>query len=123
MIPNAWMHVYTCSIFSCTYYAVAKCMHRSIDLEASPGSTATQILLEADVFGFSWLRGYSKSWLNRGGRLCPPRLTDLPWRARYTARRGKLFYRGGHLLWPAAVMFISRGGLYYLPASVNYFLN
>ena len=26
-------------------------------------------------------RGHGKSWLNRGGRLCPPRLTDLPRRA------------------------------------------
>ena len=68
-------------------------------------------------------RGHDKSWLNHGGRLCPPRLTDLPRRTRYTARRSKLFYHDGHLLWPTAVMFISRGGLYYLPASVNYFLN
>ena len=26
-------------------------------------------------------RGHGKSWLNRGGRLCSPRLTDLPRRA------------------------------------------
>ena len=33
-------------------------------------------------------RGHGKSWLNRGGRLCPPRLTDLPRRTSFVARRG-----------------------------------
>ena len=35
-----------------------------------------------------WPRGHGKSWLNRGGWLCPPRLTDLPRWTPFVARRG-----------------------------------
>ena len=93
--------------------AAGKAVRRGLEATVNRGLTAAG--------GFA---GRGKP-IYRGRRCNVPAAVNilLPRRARYTARRGKLFYRGGHLLWPAAIMFISRGGLYYLPTLVNYFLN